>query len=138
MPVLSKEFFDIQITTDCGFTKKRVGNTIRTHSQIHRTDKYSEHSSIIWSILPTGWLFIHELKGSGFEASCSHLNFRFRGNFEQGAPLYWGNYRVWIHSETGTRHEKKNTVKCTVQISTQNTAQLFSEFRQMIHCLSRN
>ena len=32
----------------CGFTLKRVGGTIKTYSQMHRTDKYSQHSSIIW------------------------------------------------------------------------------------------
>ena len=32
----------------CGFTLKRVRDMTRTYSQKHRTDKYSEHSSIIW------------------------------------------------------------------------------------------
>ena len=51
-------------------------------------------------------LFIYELSGSGFESSCSHLNFRFRACFEQGVPWHSCNYRVWIHSETRTWHEK--------------------------------
>ena len=29
---------------------------------------------------------VYELSGSGFESSCSHLNFRFRACFEQGVP----------------------------------------------------
>ena len=33
-------------------------------------------------------------------------NFRFRASFEQGGPRYSGNCRVWIHSETLTRHDK--------------------------------
>ena len=41
-----------------------------------------------------------------FESSCSHLNFRFRACFEQGVPWHSGNYRVWIHSETRTWHNK--------------------------------
>ena len=41
-----------------------------------------------------------EISGSGFESSCSHLNFRFHACFEQGVPWHSGNYRVWIHSET--------------------------------------
>ena len=53
-----------------------------------------------------GWVFAHELSGSGFESSCSHLNFRFRACFEQGVPWHSGNYRVWIHSETRTWHDK--------------------------------
>ena len=32
---------------ECGFTLKRVRDMIRTYSQMHRTDKYSQHSSII-------------------------------------------------------------------------------------------
>ena len=40
---------------------------------MHRTDKYSEHSSIIWPVWPNGWVFVYELSGSGFESSCSHL-----------------------------------------------------------------
>ena len=29
---------------------------------------------------------VYKLSGSGFESSCSHLNFRFRSCFEQGVP----------------------------------------------------
>ena len=42
------EFLDIQATIECGFTLKRVRDMIKTYSQMHRTDKYSQHSSIIW------------------------------------------------------------------------------------------
>ena len=83
----------------------------RTYTQMHRTDKYSEHSSIIWPVWPNGWVFVYELSGSGFESSCSHLNFRFRACFEQGVPWYSSNYRVWIHFETRTWHEHGHTVK---------------------------
>ena len=51
-------------------------------------------------------MFVYELSGSGFESSCSHLNFRFRACFEQGVPWHSDNCRVWIHSETRTWHEK--------------------------------
>ena len=33
-----------------GFTLNRVHNMIRTYRQMHRTDKYSQISSIIWSV----------------------------------------------------------------------------------------
>ena len=46
-PASSKEFLDIQATIECGFTLKRVRDMIKTYSQMHRTDKYSQHSSII-------------------------------------------------------------------------------------------
>ena len=44
---LSKEFFDIQATVECGFTLKLVRDMIKTYNQMHRTDKYSQLSSII-------------------------------------------------------------------------------------------
>ena len=47
---------------------------IRTYSQMHRTDMYSQHSSIIWSVWLNGWVFVSELSGCGFESHCSHLN----------------------------------------------------------------
>ena len=56
-PVLSKEFLGIQATIECGFTLKQVPDLIRTYSQIQRTDKYSQHSSIIWSVRLNGWEF---------------------------------------------------------------------------------
>ena len=36
---------------------------IRTHSQMHHTGKYSQHSSIIWPVCLTGWVFDYELSG---------------------------------------------------------------------------
>ena len=41
--ILKKEFLDIQAT----HTLKHVCDMIKTYSQMHRTDKYSQHSSII-------------------------------------------------------------------------------------------
>ena len=57
-------------------------------------------------VWPNGWVFVHELSGSGFESSCSHLNLRFRTCFEQGVPWHSGTYRVSIYSETLTWHDK--------------------------------
>ena len=39
MPVLSKEFLDIQETIECGFTLKRVCDMIRTNSLKSNVDK---------------------------------------------------------------------------------------------------
>ena len=50
-PTSSKEFLDIQATMECEFTLKRIRDMTRTYSQMQRTDKYSEHSSIIWPVL---------------------------------------------------------------------------------------
>ena len=64
-PASSKEFLDIQATVECGFTLKRVRDMTRTYSQMHRTDKYSEHSSIMASLakwlsvcLRTKWFWV--------------------------------------------------------------------------------
>ena len=73
---------------------------------MQRTDKNSEHSLIIWLAWPNGWVSVYELNGSGFESSFSHLTFRFRACFEQGVPWHLGNYRVLIHSELRTWHDK--------------------------------
>ena len=97
---------DIQATIECWFTLKGVRDMLRAYSQMHRTDKYSRHSPVIWPAWPNGWLFVYELSGCGFGSSCSHLNSRFRVCFEQGVPWHSGNYRVWIHSETRTWHDK--------------------------------
>ena len=61
----SKEFLDIQAIIECGFTLKRVRDMIKTYSQMHRTDKYSEHSSIIWPVWPNGCVFVYELSALG-------------------------------------------------------------------------
>ena len=49
-PVSSKHLLDIQATKECRFTLKRVRDMIITYSQMHRTDKYSQYSSVIWSV----------------------------------------------------------------------------------------
>ena len=51
--------------------------------------------------------WLSELSGSGFEFSCSHLNFRFCAFFEQVVPSHSGNYRLWIHSEMRMWLDKK-------------------------------
>ena len=75
-------------------------------SQMNCDDNYSEHSSIVRSVWPNGWVFIYELRGCGFVSSYSHFTFRFRPCFEQGVPWHSGNCRVWIHSEMRTWHDK--------------------------------
>ena len=45
---------DIQATIEYEFTLKRECDMTRTYSQMHRTDKYSEHSSIIRPVRPNG------------------------------------------------------------------------------------
>ena len=47
---------------------------IRTQSQMHHTDKYSQQSSIIWPFWLNGWVFVYELSGFEFESRYSHLD----------------------------------------------------------------
>ena len=106
---MSKEFLDTQATIECGFSLKRVRDMIRTYRQMHRTDKYSQHSSVIWSVLLNSWVFVYELSGRWFEPRCSHLNFRYYVCFEKGVPWHSGNYRVWSHFETRTWHDRNGS-----------------------------
>ena len=52
------------------FTLKRIRNMIITYSQMHHTDKYSQHNSIIWPVWINGWVFVYGLSVSGFESCC--------------------------------------------------------------------
>ena len=93
-------------TRTCGFTLKHICDMIRTSSQMHRTDSYSQHSSIIWWTWLNDWVFVYELSSCGFKSSYSHVNFRFRACFKEGVPWHSGKYRVWIQSETRSRSDK--------------------------------
>ena len=88
----AKEFLDIQANRECRFTLKLVCDMIITYSQMHHTDKYSQHSSIIWPVCLNGWVFVYELSGCGFESRSSQLNFRYDACFEQGVSWQSGNY----------------------------------------------
>ena len=57
----SKEFLDTQATIECGFTLKYLHDMTRTYSQMHCTDKYLQHSSIIWPVWLNSWVFVYEL-----------------------------------------------------------------------------
>ena len=59
--------------TAFGFTLKRVRDMITTYNQMNRTDKYSQHTSLIWLAWLNGWVFVSELSGCGFESRCSDL-----------------------------------------------------------------
>ena len=60
----------------------------------------------MWPVWSIRWVFVYELSGCGFESSWNHLNFRFHACYEQGVPWHSRNYRVWIHSEMRTWHDK--------------------------------
>ena len=53
-PVSRKEFLDIQAKIECGFTLNCLRDMIKTCSQMHRTDKYSQKNSVIWPVWLNG------------------------------------------------------------------------------------
>ena len=91
-------------TIEFGFTLKLIHDMIITYSQMHRTDKYSEHSLIIWPVSLNGWVFVLELSGCGFESRCCHLNFRYGSCFKEGVSWHSGKRWVWIHSDMTLTH----------------------------------
>ena len=120
-PPSSKEFLHIQAFAECGFTLELVREMIKTYNQMHRTDKYSQLSSIIWPVWLNDWVFVYELSGCGFESRCSHLIFRYGACLEQGVHWHSGNCRVWIHSQTRTWHDKniQSNASCIQVLTTQ-------------------
>ena len=70
-----------------------------TRTQNHLFHKRTLNHLTKLAYWPNSWEFVYELNGSGFESSCSHLNFRFCACFEEWVPWHSSNYRVWIHSE---------------------------------------
>ena len=119
LPVLSKEFLDIQATIECKFTLKHVHNMIITYSQLHLTDKYSQHSSIIWPVWLNGWVFVYQVSGCKNKSHCCHLNFTNRVCFKQGFPWHSGNCRLYIHSRMRSWHD--NNIQTLANFIWKNT-----------------
>ena len=57
-PVWRKEFLDIQSNIESVCRMRHVHDMTRTCSQMHRTDKYSEYSTIIGPVWPNGSVFV--------------------------------------------------------------------------------
>ena len=83
-------FGQIHANIKCEFNLICVRDMITTYSQMHHTDNYSQHSSMIWSVCPNYWVFTYKLSGCGFKSPCSHLNFRYHACFEQGVSWHCG------------------------------------------------
>ena len=105
-PDSKKEFLHIQALIECGFNLKRVRDEIKTDCQIHRTCKKFQQRSMIWPVRLNGWVLNSKLSSCGFKSSCRNLNFRFHAWTNQGVAWHSANDRVWIDSETRTRHDQ--------------------------------
>ena len=72
---------------------------------MHRTDKYSQHSSIIWLVWLNGWVFVYELSGCGFESRCCHLIATGLSDFHKI------KVRVWETSFTKSKLKERNCLQ---------------------------
>ena len=63
----------VVISWKCIPKKIKILKSIKrlTDSQMHRADKHSQDSSIIWPVWLNGWVFVYQLSGCGFESSSS-------------------------------------------------------------------
>ena len=102
------EIFKSAFLSDCNWTRTR-------HHLVHK--RTLNHLAKLASLakwlsvrLWTKWLWARV-------PSCSHLNFRFCAYFEQGVPWHSGKYRVWVHSETRTWHDKNIQTVCICKFS---------------------
>ena len=123
---LSVRHIWLYVTIQCGFTLKLVRDMI-TYNQMRRTDKYSQHSSIIWQVWLNGWLFVYGLSGCGFESCYCHLNFRYGACFNIRRSL---TFRQTI--EGGFTLKLVRDMIITYgqmrRTDTHNTAQSFGQF----------
>ena len=104
------------------FILKRIHDMIATYTQMLRTDKYPQNSSIIWPVWLNGWVLVYKLSVCRFQSRCRHLNFRHRACFKQKVIWYSGNYNVWNHSETRTRHGKNIQLNAPYMFSQHGSA----------------
>ena len=60
-----------EFLSDCNWTRthNHLVHKRKLTNHMHRTDKYSQHSSIIRPVWPNGRVFVYELSGCGFESS---------------------------------------------------------------------
>ena len=61
-------------TIECRFTLKLVRDMTITCSQMHRTDRNLQYSSVIWLVWLNDWVSAYEQSGCGFESRFCHLN----------------------------------------------------------------
>ena len=101
-------------------------------TRMHRTDKYSQHSSIIWLVWLNHWVLDYELSGCEFEPRCCHLNFRYYACFDQGVPWHSDNYRVRIHSEKRTWHNKN--IQASERVMYEQSSSYFEPFFNEFLC----
>ena len=75
--VLIQLINNLKAYVTCWQPFKCVRDMIIVYSQMHCTDTFSQHSSIIWIVFwriwLNGWVFVYKLSCCGFESRCCHL-----------------------------------------------------------------
>ena len=99
--------WQMDLSVRCGFTLKLVRDMIITYSQMHRKDKYSQQSSIIWPVWQNDWVFVCELSGCGSNlVAVTYTSDMAPASSKEFLDIQ-ANYTVLIHSETRTWHDNK-------------------------------
>ena len=114
--VSSKEFLNIQATVECIFTLKIVNDMTITYNQLHRTDKYSQQSSIICPAWLCGWVFVYELTQQIFQR---RFNVVFRLIWRRDVAQRQINVETTLRTST-LKSTTFNNVETTLCISTLN------------------
>ena len=83
----------------------------RNEESLMMKKKLAYKGFLIW---PNGLVFVYELSGSGFESSCSYLNFRYRACFKffDERPYHkQASQLIWIETQLTCFHMyKKSTL----------------------------
>ena len=119
----------------------QVAVTLNWHFLLVSRKEFLENQvTIVWIHSETSTLHGKNIQSSccGFLFSCTHLNFRFRTCFDQGFPWHLGNYILSIKLWNAYDKWQEHTVKCTIQISSHESAQLFDQFRLIVECSFTN
>ena len=127
---LCLEYLSVRCVWLCVFIMSRTPFRVNPHFKVAWMLRN------VWLVWLNCWVFVYELRGFGFESSCSHLNLRYHVCFGQGVPWDSGNYKVWIHSEKRTWHGKNKESNVQLnqiyrvkseQLSTYNAVQSFGQ-----------
>ena len=95
LPVLSKEFRDIQTAIEFLFTLKRVRDMIRTCSQMQSTNNDTQHRSVSWPVWLNGW--IHSETGT---AHCKNKQMYRTDKFSKHHSIIWP---IWLYGSLRTK-----------------------------------
>ena len=83
----SRSSLTFRQTIECGISLKLVRDMIIIYSQMYRTEKYSQRSSIVLPVWLNGWVFVYELSGYRFEITLLSIKLQIWGLLQASGPL---------------------------------------------------